>query len=78
MDERVPGEVDVALSQRTRQASIVILVAMAGWLVGSWFGGLLGLPSGLAFLMDLACLGALVWSIAALLKVWRARQEMKD
>jgi len=74
----VTGRSEAALSWRTRQASIVILVAMTGWLAGSWLGGFLGLPASFALVMDLACLGALVWSIAVLLRVWRARQEMKD
>ena len=72
------GDSDAALTSRTRQASIVIVVAVTGWLAGSWAGGLLGLPVGVAFMMDLACLGALVLAMVVLSRVWRARQEMKD
>jgi hypothetical protein len=71
-------QTDASLSLRTRQASIVIVVSVVGWMAGLWFGGRLGLPPRFAFLLDLACMAALIWSMVVLLRVWRARQEMKD
>jgi hypothetical protein len=71
-------QTDASLSSQTRQASIVIVVAVVGWMAGLWFGGRLGLSPRFAFLLDLACLGALIWSMVVLLRVWRARQDIKD
>ena len=67
-----------SLKAQTRLASIVILCAMVAWMAGSWIGGRLGLPVRFAFLLDLACLAALAWSLVVLLRVWRARRELEN
>ena len=69
---------ETALRAQTRQASVVMLIAVVLWMAGSWVGGVLGLPVRWAFLLDLACLAALAWSVIVLLKVWRARQELEN
>jgi hypothetical protein len=64
-------------ANQARIASIVIFVAIGLWMLGSYLGGLYGLPVKYAFLMDFAALAAMVWSMVVLFKVWRARQEDK-
>lgn len=63
------------LARQAKQASIVILVAMLGWMLGSWLGGYFGLPVHYAFLVDLAALGALAWALIVLYRVWRKRHD---
>ncbi|OUS08608.1 hypothetical protein A9Q96_03990 [Rhodobacterales bacterium 52_120_T64] len=58
-----------------RLASIVILVAMLGWMLVNFLGGKLGLPTRFAFLADFAAMAAFAWSLIVLFKVWRQRQE---
>ncbi len=73
----------MAMSQETQKrqmklASIVIAVAMLGWIVMSWVGGKLGLPVRFAFLVDLAAMAAFLWALIVLFKVWRQRQDMGE
>ncbi len=58
---------------QARLASVVILVTMVGWLAASWIGGQIGLPVRYAFLFDFAALGAFVWALVVLFRVWRTR-----
>jgi len=58
------------LRAAARRASVVIFVAMAGWLGLSALGGALGLPPRLALALDAACLAALGWAIWRLAAVW--------
>ena len=60
---------------QTRLASIVILVAMVGWMLISFLGGKLGLPMRFAFLADFAAMAAFAWALIVLFKVWRQRRE---
>ena len=60
---------------QTRLASIVILVAMLGWMLVNFLGGKLGLPTRFAFLADFAAMAAFAWALIVLFKVWRQRQE---
>lgn len=60
---------------QTRLASIVIVVAMIGWMLVNFFGGKMGLPARFAFLADFAAMAAFAWSLIVLFKVWRQRQE---
>ena len=60
---------------QTRLASIVIVVAMVGWMLVNFLGGKMGLPARFAFLADFAALAAFAWSLIVLFKVWRQRQE---
>ena len=57
--------------KQARQASIVILVAIIGWMAASWIGGQMNWPVRFAFLFDLAALAALFWALVVLFKVWR-------
>lgn len=59
---------------QARLASIVILVAMSGWMLVTFLGGKFGLPERFAFLADFAALAAFAWSFIVLIKVWRKRQ----
>ena len=60
---------------QTRLASIVIVVAMIGWMLVNFLGGKMGLPTRFAFLADFAAMAAFAWSLIVLFKVWRQRQE---
>ena len=60
---------------QTRLASIVILVAMFGWLIVNFLGLKMGLPGRFAFLADFAAMAAFAWALIVLFKVWRKRQE---
>lgn len=61
--------------KQIRTASQVIFGAMVLWLIGSWVGGAMGLAPRFAFLLDLACLAALVWALVVLLRAWIARNQ---
>lgn len=76
-ETRTTRKREAGASTDARLASIVIAVAVCGWWVGSWIGGRLGLPVRYAFLLDLACLAALVFALVLLLRVWRARRNME-
>ena len=39
-------------AKQMRIASIVIVVAFTGWMGMSWIGGMIGLPTRFAFLID--------------------------
>lgn len=69
-----PGSPD-PLTRQARQASIVIFVAMLGWMLASWLGGHFGLPLRYAFLFDLAAMAALAWALIVLYRVWRKRHD---
>lgn len=58
-----------------KMASQVIFGAMVLWMLGSWAGGALGIAPRFAFLLDLACLAALVWALVVLLRAWIARNQ---
>ncbi len=60
---------------QARLASIVVIIAMVGWMFVSWFGGKMGLPVRFAFLADLIALAAFAWAGIVLFRIWRARQS---
>jgi len=60
---------------KARVASIVILVAMVGWMGASWIGGMIGLPIRFAFLFDFAAMAALLWAMVVLFQVWKSGQD---
>jgi len=61
--------------RKARVASIVILVAMVGWMGASWIGGKIGLPIRFAFLFDFAAMAALFWAMVVLFQVWKSGQD---
>ncbi len=61
-----------ARKARVRLASIVIVVAMLGWLGMNLLGAQLGLPGRYAILVDMLCLAALFWALWVLFRVRRA------
>ena len=63
------------LTRQARQASIVIFVAMVGWMLAQWLGGQLGLPANYVFLVDLSALAALAWALVVLYRVLRRRRD---
>ncbi len=60
---------------QARIASIVMLVAIVGWMGVSWLGGKMEWPVRYAILADLATLAALVWALWVLFQVWRKRRH---
>ncbi|WP_157966391.1 DUF5337 domain-containing protein [Oceanibium sediminis] len=60
---------------QVRLATVVIVVAFVAWMAASAIGGALGLPARFAFLLDLACMAALIWALVVLYRVWRLRQN---
>jgi uncharacterized membrane protein len=58
-----------------RVATIVIVVAMLAWMGASWLGSVLNLPVRYAFLIDLACMAAMVWALIVLARVWRTGRQ---
>lgn len=77
-ESRAAAEREQGLRAQARAAAIVILVAMVAWMAGAWAGGVLGLPVRFAFLLDLACLAALIWSLVVLTRVWLARRQEEN
>ena len=73
-----PNKATDQTKAQARLAAIVILVAMVGWMGGSFIGGVLGLPPKYAFLIDFAALGAFAFALITLIGVWRSRQKQKD
>jgi len=61
--------------RKARVASIVIMVAILGWMGASWIGGMIGLPIRFAFLFDFAAMAALLWAMVVLFQVWKSDQE---
>jgi len=62
-------------ARQVRLATIVIVAAFLAWMGASALGGQLGLPVRFAFLIDLACMAALIWALVVLFRVWRSRQD---
>lgn len=69
---------DPGLVRQARLAAVVIAVAFILWMGAQWLGGAMRWPPRYAFLFDFAALGALVWSLIVLIRVWRARQRNED
>ncbi len=65
---------EIALKKQTKSASIVIIVTMLLWMLVSFVGGRLGLPTRFAFLADFAAIAAFIWALYVLFQVWRAKQ----
>ncbi|MEM9013388.1 MAG: DUF5337 family protein [Pseudomonadota bacterium] len=61
-----------ARRQTGRLAAIVVAAAFGLWLLGSWLGGALGLPTRFAFLLDFLALAAFAWAAIVLVRLWRA------
>jgi hypothetical protein len=62
------------LLRQVRVAAIVMAATMVLWMGGQFLGGQLGLPVRFVFLLDLAAIAALVWSLFVTYWVWKARR----
>lgn len=56
-----------------RLAAVVIAGAMVGWMVLQWLGSNYGWDPKWVFLVDLAAIGAFVWSLLVTWRIWRRR-----
>ncbi|NNU81835.1 DUF5337 domain-containing protein [Halovulum dunhuangense] len=61
--------------RQVRLGLIVTIGAFVAWMVLQFLGGQLGLPARFVFLLDLACIAALVFALLVLFKAWRASQN---
>ena len=78
MPKRTEKPISEAERGRVRQirlAAIVMAATMVIWVGGQYIGGQLGLPVRFAFLLDLAAIAALVWSLTVTYLVWKARRR---
>lgn len=57
-----------------RLAAVVMAVAMVGWLGLNLAGQHYGWAPKWAYLIDLAAIGAFVWSLLVTWRIWRRRQ----
>jgi len=60
-------------SRQMRLVAIVIAVAMLGWLAIQAIGREFDWAAEWAFLVDLAAIGAFVWSLIVTWRIWRRR-----
>lgn len=60
-------------ASQMRLVAVVIAVAMMGWLFMQWLGGQYGWAAKWAYLIDLAAIGAFVWSLLVTWRIWRRR-----
>lgn len=72
---QTPDATDRRLVRQVRLAAIVMAVTMVLWVAGQYIGGQLGLPVRFVFLLDLAAIAALVWSLVVTYWVWKARRS---
>lgn len=74
----VPDHAALRQAQRDavqmRLAAVVMAVAMLLWMGLQYLGGRLGWQPHFAFLIDLAAMAALVWSLAVTWRVWQRRR----
>ncbi|MEE9455074.1 MAG: DUF5337 family protein [Paracoccaceae bacterium] len=66
---------DSGQKAQIKSASIVIIVAMIGWMLISFLGGKIGLAPRYAFLADFAAMAAFAYALIVLFRVWRQRQQ---
>jgi hypothetical protein len=55
--------------------AVAIIAAFLGWMAATWIGGAIGLPPGLALVLDVVCLGVLGWALVSLIGIWRTRRN---
>lgn len=60
-------------SAQMRLAALVITVAMVGWIVLQWLAKQYGWAPRWVFLVDLAAIGAFVWSLLVTWRIWRRK-----
>lgn len=67
------GRSTPADAAQMRLVAVVIAAAMVLWLALNWAGGHYGWAAKWAFLIDLAAIGAFVWSLLVTWRIWRRR-----
>ncbi|WP_299844252.1 DUF5337 family protein [uncultured Paracoccus sp.] len=67
------GRDDPRDAAQLRLAAVVIAVAMVGWIVLQWAAKQYGWEPRWVFLVDLAAIGAFVWSLLVTWRIWRRR-----
>ncbi len=61
--------------RQIRRAAIVMAATMVLWMGAQFVGGQMGWPTRVAFLFDLAAIGALVWALVVTYWVWKERRQ---
>ena len=64
-----------ARTRRGRVVAVVMAATMGVWLGLQALGAALGWPAGLAFVFDLAALGAFAWALIVTIGLWRRHRE---
>lgn len=78
-EAKAAADAEAALRARrdagqARLAGGVMAGAMILWLALQWLGAKLGWEARYAFLIDLAAIAALVWSLAVTWRIWQRRR----
>jgi hypothetical protein len=73
--DRKPTPEEMRLIRQVRLAAVVMSLTMVLWIAGQYIGGQMGWSVRFAFLLDLAAIAALVWSLAVTYWVWKARRR---
>lgn len=61
------------MAAQMRLAALVIAAAMIGWIVLQWLAKQHGWAPRWVFLIDLAAIGAFVWSLLVTWRIWRRK-----
>lgn len=61
------------MAAQMRLAALVIAAAMIGWIVLQWLAKQYGWAPRWVFLIDLAAIGAFVWSLLVTWRIWRRK-----
>ena len=69
-----PNPAQIAIARQTRLVAVVLIATMVLWMGGQWLGGLMGLQTRFAFLLDLAALAAFFWALVVTYQIWRTRR----
>ncbi len=69
------GQKEQELARRGRVVSLVIAGTLVLWMLIQVIGQQIGLAGRYALLFDFAALAALIWAIANIFMIWRARQK---
>lgn len=75
--ENKPTAEELRRVRQIRLAAIVMAATMILWVAGQYIGGQMGWSVRFAFLLDLAAIAALVWSLMVTYFVWKARRRAR-
>lgn len=65
-------------AKQVRLVAIVLAATMAVWMLASFLGGQMGLPTRYAFLFDFMALAAFAWALIVTFRIWRFRRQVRE